>query len=337
MTTKPPADGSPVDDAIPDETVHFDISLARLGQPVNDAIADETVPFDIRLARLEGAANVEIAEADAQEDLERTTVSTRRRHGPEPVPVPAAPIADEDDLDRTQLVERAAPTAAATAAAAPVAEDDDDPERTTVVATRRRRKAAEPAAEPAAAAPAPDDDDPERTTLVERRRPAASETADAPDDDLDRTEIVDRDSDSADTIIVERAAPATSDGDDTVITRPGGATAPKAKPLTAPVLRTRGDRRRGIAPPPVPAGFAPAPKIAVGPGAVESYPTRELDEAREITAPPLGGIAPTRDLSRPLPSAERRARRFGRASIAVFAASCLVSVVGLVAIAIWAL
>jgi hypothetical protein len=46
----------------------------------------------------------------------------------------------------------------------------------------------------------------------------------------------------------------------------------------------------------------------------------------------FGGVEGTRGDSAALPSVERRARRTGLVALAIFAASCVVSVVGLVAL-----
>lgn len=229
-----------------------------------------------------------------------------------------------------------------------LADDAEDLERTRV--SSRRRRVSAPAPDPIAV----DDDEhtrvvdrsdrDEHTVVVDRSQRTEDTVAVDRSDRIDNTVVVERAGD--DTVVVARATPAataapSSEDDDTAVVRPAAEKSPASRSaapgVAAPVLRTRGDRRRGIAPPPVPAGFAPAPKAAVGPGAVESYPTRPLEKRVEIAPAPLGGVDATRDPSHILPSASKRAQRLARVSVAAFAAACLVSIVGLIAIAdlIW--
>jgi hypothetical protein len=103
-----------------------------------------------------------------------------------------------------------------------------------------------------------------------------------------------------------------------------------------PSLRpARVQRRRGLAPPPVPVGFAPAARAAVGPGAVDHYRRRELAPPPTVRAAPDGGIVSTRVIDPDLPSVARRARRTAVVALAAFVGACVVSVTGLTLILLW--
>ena len=258
----------------------------------------------------------------------------------------------EDDADeRTVVVERAR---AAEAAPAP----DADLERT-IVRPRRGRRAAGV------------DEGDERTIVVQRRAPADEETmvvdrgargvsADADE----RTVVVARDDEDDDTRVVDpdddRTVARVRTDDDATIARPrredddrtvarprrdDDATvvsgAPEASASSLPPVpslrRVRGERRRGIAPPPLPAGFTRAPSAAVGPGAVEHYAPRELPAPPTAAPASVNPAALARVPDAALPSVARRARRTAIASLAAFAAACLVSVTGLVLIVLWML
>ncbi|WP_167050545.1 hypothetical protein [Salinibacterium sp. ZJ77] len=218
----------------------------------------------------------------------------------------------------------------------------DDLERTRVTSRRRlAQESLEEAERTVIVDRAPRSDD---TVVVERSGPAEDTVVVERSVPAEDTVVVERSGPAEDTVVVERSGPAedtvvverSGPVEDTAVVEHGAAESPlPAVPvLRAPVLRTRGDRRRGIAPPPVPAGFAPAPKPAVGPGAIESYPARDVAPSAQIAPAPLGGVDPTRDVTRELPSAGRRARRLGRIAVAAFALACLVSVGGLLSIAI---
>lgn len=158
-----------------------------------------------------------------------------------------------------------------------------------------------------------EDDDDDDTDRSATRPPLEAE------DDTDRTVARPRDDDADDdeTITVDRAAPSV-----------------KLPPV--PSLRpARVQRRRGIAPPPVPVGFAPAARAAVGPGAVDHYRRRELAVPPAVRAAPDGGIESTRVIDPDLPSVARRARRTAVVALAAFVGACVVSVTGLTLILLW--
>jgi hypothetical protein len=212
------------------------------------------------------------------------------------------PSGDEDD-ERTTIVERTGP---------PV----DDDERTTIVDRTE---------------PLVDD---ERTTLVER-------TAPPHDDDDERTTIVDRaggGSDDNETVLVSRSAEAgaaaSADHSETIIVARTDETAdrPPVKSRSKPAAGRRGRRR--ITLPPVEPGFGAEPVDAVGPNAVSSYAPREISAA-PVPGPtvPLGADA-TRAPAPSMPSVGRRSRRIGMVAVGGFALACVVSVVGLVTIAV---
>lgn len=146
------------------------------------------------------------------------------------------------------------------------------------------------------------------------------------------TVVVDREAE-AETIVVDRV-------DRTVVVDRGPApdgtvavTRERAKaPAAGPAIPT-GRRRRGMTMPPVAPGFGRGAVDAVGPGAVATY------EPREIPGPPvdplvLPGVEATRAPAPAMPSVARRDRRTGMIVLGVFAASCLVSVAGLIGLGI---
>jgi hypothetical protein len=141
--------------------------------------------------------------------------------------------------------------------------------------------------------------------------------------EAEETLVVDREAE-AETLIVDRAGVA-PDGDGTLmVTRqraPGG-------PVNVP---STGRRRRGMTMPPVDSGYGRGAIDAVGPGAVATYQPRGMPDLA-TTGMEFGAGEATRGDSTALPSVERRARRTGLVSLTVFAASCVVSVVGLVAL-----
>lgn len=166
-----------------------------------------------------------------------------------------------------------------------------------------------------------DESDDEHTLIIDRASPSDD------DESEERTIVVDRAETGLDesTIVVAREQP---DADESTIVVDRGESA-------APSLRRgRGERRRGIAPPPVPAGFAPPAREAVGPGAIESYAPRELPELPPDAAAALSDRGAPRAWAE-LPSVARRARRTGITAVAVFISACVVSVVGLALIAVF--
>jgi hypothetical protein len=145
-----------------------------------------------------------------------------------------------------------------------------------------------------------------------------------PEAEAEETVVVDREAE-AETLMVERTSTRGADGDGTlVVTRQRAAGGAVTVPST-------GRRRRGMTMPPVDPGFGRGAIDAVGPGAVATYEPRTMPD---LTATPMefGAVEATRGDSTMLPSVERRARRTGLVALAIFAASCLVSVIGLVAL-----
>jgi hypothetical protein len=147
----------------------------------------------------------------------------------------------------------------------------------------------------------------------------------------EETRVVDRQAE-AETVIVDRA-------DRTVVVErgpaPDGTVAVTRERATSPAAPgiPGGRRRRGMTLPPVAPGFGRGAVDAVGPGTVTSY------EPREIPAPPAAppaftGVDATRAASPSMPSVTRRARRTGIVVLVVFAASCVVSIAGLIALGV---
>jgi hypothetical protein len=128
----------------------------------------------------------------------------------------------------------------------------------------------------------------------------------------DRTVVVDRDPAVEGTLAVTRDRAASPGGGPAI---PGGR------------------RRRGMTMPPVAPGFGRGAIDAVGPGAVTTYEPRAIPEP-PVAPASLPGVAATRTPAPQLPSVARRARRTGMIALGVFAASCVVSVAGLVALGV---
>ena len=97
---------------------------------------------------------------------------------------------------------------------------------------------------------------------------------------------------------------------------------------------TRSSRRRGIVPPPVPAGFAPQAVESAGADAREHYRPRDIPEPPVAAPVIMEGPAATREASATMPSVARHARVTARVAVVVFATSCVASVVGLTLIAL---
>ena len=259
--------------------------------------------------------------ASGDDDLERTVVRPGRRRRAAAVP----PADADDDVERTIVVDRgvreaddddAERTILVDRAPREVDDDDDDAERTILVDR----------------APRPDDD--ERTILVERGPRLLG--LDDDDDDTGRTERphdeFDIDTDSDRTV----ARPRADADDDETITVDRGSPTVSLPPV--PSLRpARVQRRRGIAPPPIPVGFAPAARPAVGPGAVDHYRPRELRPAPAVAPVSAGGAASARAFDPTLPSVVRRSRRTAAVAVTAFVGTCAVSVTGLTLIVLWAL
>lgn len=236
-----------------------------------------------------------VVERTEDADLDRTIVRPRRRA--RAAAEPLTTDAEADAVDETIVVDRSDSGNEQTIV---VDRSDSGDEQTIVVDRRPRLLGIE-------------DDDDDDTDRSATRPPLEAE------DDTDRTVARPRDDDADDdeTITVDRAAPSV-----------------KLPPV--PSLRpARVQRRRGIAPPPVPVGFAPAARAAVGPGAVDHYRRRELAPPPAVRAAPDGGIESTRVIDPDLPSVARRARRTAVVALAAFVAACIVSVTGLTLILLW--
>jgi len=180
-----------------------------------------------------------------------------------------------------------------------------------------------------------------------------------PDED-DYTVVVDRGSsgEGDHTIVVDRGASPGGEEDHTIVVDRGasqgggvGATTAVADEgvvdeadHTVVVARPRkppksdaavsAGRRRGIAPPPVPQGFAPPAVEAIGPGAVDEYVPRTIPEPPPLAEIPELGTDDTREPARAMASVSRRSRRGARVTLMLFVAACIGAVVGLVAIVI---
>ena len=96
----------------------------------------------------------------------------------------------------------------------------------------------------------------------------------------------------------------------------------------------RAARRRGLTPPPVPAGFAPQAVEAVGPDATESYRPRAIPDVPPPAPVIAQGPDATREASATMPSVARHARIMARVAVVVFVVSCVASIVGLTLIAL---
>lgn len=191
----------------------------------------------------------------------------------------------------------------------------------------------------------PDD---EHTVMVDR---AAGEepVVEEPDDEhtvaVDRAASADDEPDDEHTVMVDRA-PSTGEDDHTVAVRRGASAAAGTdeddhtvvvgrKPGKASLARTpSAKRRRGIAQPPVPEGFAPKAVDAIGPNAEVVYAPRAIPEPPPAPTPVAEGPAATRAAAPFMPSVLRRAQRTAHLTVLVFVAVCVVSVVGLSLIAV---
>jgi hypothetical protein len=244
----------------------------------------------------------------------------------------------EPDVEETVVVQR----------------DDADLDRTIVRPSRRARAAAvEDTIVVDRDAEAVED-----TVVVDRSADAVEETivVDRGADAVEETIVVDRGADAERTIMVDRrpkllgADPDDDDDTDRTVARPRDDIVDDDETITVdrsaasvplppvPSLRpARVQRRRGIAPPPIPAGFAPAARAAVGPGAVEHYRPRELSAPPVAPTAPEGDAVTTRVIDPALPSVARRARRTAVVAVAAFAGACVVSVTGLTLILLWVL
>jgi hypothetical protein len=233
----------------------------------------------------------------------------------------------DSELDDTIVVERT---------------EDADLDRTIVRPRRRARAAAEPLTTDADADAVDEtivvdrSDSGDEQTIVVGRRPRLLGIEDDDDDDTDRSATrppLEAEDDTDRTV----ARPRDDDADDDETITVDRA-APSVKLPPVPSLRpARVQRRRGIAPPPVPVGFAPAARAAVGPGAVDHYRRRELAPPPAVRAAPDGGIVSTRVIDPDLPSVARRARRTAVGARAALVGGCVVSVTGLTHNLLWVL
>lgn len=180
-------------------------------------------------------------------------------------------------------------------------EDDNEGDETVVVTGRPRRAGTVVPPEP------PDDDE---------------------DEDEDRTAVVDRDEDR--TVVIER--------DKTVVIdrrRRGSRSSPEAEAPAADSVINLLPTRRGVRVAPVEPGFGRQAVEAIGPNVVETY------VPREIAPPPVAGPAVPRGeealraAAPTIASVERRSRTTGAVALVVFAAACVVSVVGVIVVIVW--
>ncbi len=166
-----------------------------------------------------------------------------------------------------------------------------------------------------AVTPVEDADD--HTVMVDRAAPG-----DGADEDADDH-----------TVMVDRAAPGDgADEDHTVVVGRSSTAKPATSNPAAPAVRST--RRRGLTPPPVPAGFAPQAVEAAGADAKEHYRPRDIPAPPEQAPVIAEGPASTREASATMPSVARHARVTARVAVVVFAASCVASVVGLTLVAL---
>ena len=179
----------------------------------------------------------------------------------------------------------------------------------------------------------PGDDEVDRTVVVVRRGRGRPEPVLAEDteDTEDRTTVIDRglpDDDTDRTVPVRRREPEPDDTDRTVALDPKR---PAPAPEPDPVIRLLPARSR-IEPPPGPEGARTAVG-AVGPNAVDTYVPRPLPAP--VAAPPVPRSDAPRRGDAALPSVARSSRASGRAALVVFAATCVVSLAGLIAVVVW--
>ena len=165
-----------------------------------------------------------------------------------------------------------------------------------------------------------------------------TDAVEEPDED-EHTVMVDRSAADEDehTVVVKRAAPRAAEGDagtededdHTVVVDRKGAKPSLPRPPSS-------KRRRGIAAPPVPEGFAPRAVDAIGPNAEVDYSPRALPDLPAEPEAPAEGPAATRAAAPFMPSVLRRGEHTARLTVIVFAATCVVSAVGLTLIAVLA-
>lgn len=167
-----------------------------------------------------------------------------------------------------------------------------------------------------------DDDDAERTVVVDRSSSEATGADNDDDDDNERTVVVDRD-DNERTVAVDRKG---SGSDSTVVV------GKRAKSKTPASRGPRGRQRINL--PPVEPGFAEKAVLASGPGAVESYPARQLPAQPLPSAHVEHDSLVTRPPADVVPSVRKASRRYGIIAVVGFAIACVISVVGLVAIVV---
>jgi len=154
--------------------------------------------------------------------------------------------------------------------------------------------------------------------------PKTSDDATTRDED-DHTIVVDRKAARA-----AKPKPQTTgldEDDHTVVVENGDRALP-----TSPRASTK--RKSGIAPPPVPSGFAPRAVEAAGANSAERYRPRAIPAPPSPSPMVTDGPAATREASATMPSVARRARITARVAVVVFAVSCVASVVGLTLIAL---
>jgi len=158
-----------------------------------------------------------------------------------------------------------------------------------------------------------------------------------PEDDAAETVTADRDplaDEAAETIVVDRQLDAETIVVEREAREDGTVAVTRARPAApvSPAL-TRGRRRRGMTAPPVAPGYGRGAVEASGPGAVATYEPRATPRL-PADPPAYPGVEATRVVDAGMPSVRRRSRRAAILTLALFAAACVVSAVGLVAIAV---
>ena len=169
----------------------------------------------------------------------------------------------------------------------------------------------------------------EDKTVVVERKPAPAVDG---DDDEDRTVVVDREAEDR-TVVVDR------EGDKTVVVERKGrgkrVSAGSAAPDPESVMKLLPTRRGAIRVAPVEPGFGREAVEAIGANVVETYVPREIAPAPEPGAAVPRGDDALRAEAPSMPSVTRRSRAAGVVTLLVFAGTCVVSVVGIVAVIVW--
>jgi len=153
----------------------------------------------------------------------------------------------------------------------------------------------------------------EHTVVVDRDSPE------------EHTVLVDRDVPGEHTVVVDRDVPE----EHTVVVDRGAK--PESRLAVLGVISRRA-RRRDLTPAPGGAAAQRTSVVASGPGAVSTYSPRAIPQP-PLVAPKLESGPDASRLDAPsMPSVRRQSRRFGRTTLAIAAAACVVSVTGIVVV-----